>query len=65
MDDDTLTVLDASNATHVIRLSGIDAPEKSQAFGQRSKQPLSELIFGKGVSLECGKKRATAGSCAR
>jgi micrococcal nuclease len=30
-----------------IRLAEIDAPEKRQAFGQRSKQRLSELCFGK------------------
>jgi endonuclease YncB( thermonuclease family) len=32
-----------------VRLSWIDAPEKSQAFGQRSKQHLSELVFGRDV----------------
>jgi micrococcal nuclease len=34
-----------------VRLSWIDAPEKSQAFGQRSKQHLSELVFGRKVEL--------------
>jgi hypothetical protein len=29
----------------------IDAPEKGQAFGQRAKQAMSELIFGKDVKL--------------
>ena len=52
-DGDTLTVLDADNRQHVIRLAGIDAPESSQAFGQRSKQNLSRLVFGKQVTLEC------------
>ena len=34
-DGDTLTVLDAKNVQHKIRLGGIDAPEKKQAFGNR------------------------------
>ena len=36
---------------HKIRLHGIDAPEKSQAFGQKSKQHLSSLVFGKDVRV--------------
>jgi predicted dehydrogenase len=28
------------------------APEKSQAFGQRAKQAMSELVFGKDVTLQ-------------
>src|SRR4051794_13231187 len=42
-DGDTVTVLDADDIQHRIRLSGIDAPESHQAFGSRSKQSLSEL----------------------
>lgn len=45
-DGDTVTVLDASKSQHKVRLSGIDAPEKEQAFGQRSKESLSNLLFG-------------------
>ena len=36
----------------VLRLSGIDCPEKSQAFGKRAKQAASELVFGKEVTLQ-------------
>ncbi len=35
-DGDTITVLDADKVQHKIRLSGIDAPEKKQPFGNRS-----------------------------
>jgi micrococcal nuclease len=43
-DGDTLTArCDATNIT--IRLAEIDAPEKGQAWGQRSKQHLAALCF--------------------
>jgi endonuclease YncB( thermonuclease family) len=35
-DGDTITVLDRSNVQHKVRLSGIDAPEKAQPYGQRA-----------------------------
>ena len=41
-DGDTVTLLDADKAQHKIRLSGIDAPEKPQAFGNRSKESLRD-----------------------
>ena len=50
-DGDTITVLDDKKQRHVIRLMGIDAPEKAQAFGQKAKESLSDLIFGKDVSV--------------
>ncbi len=34
-----------------IRLQHIDAPEKKQAFGTKSKEKLSELCFGKNVTI--------------
>ena len=46
-DGDTLTVLTASKQQHKIRLAEIDAPERSQPFGTKSKQSLSDLCFGK------------------
>ena len=50
-DGDTITILDPSNTQLKIRLNKIDAPEKSQAFGQRSKQHLSDIVFGKSVTV--------------
>ena len=46
-DGDTLTVLCADNEQVKVRLAEIDAPEKAQPFGTRSKQALSDLCFGK------------------
>ena len=55
-DGDTLTVLDANNRQHKIRLDGIDAPESSQDFGSRAKQSLSDLVFGKTVTVTSAKR---------
>lgn len=55
-DGDTLTVLDSSNRQHKIRLMGIDAPEHNQPFGERSKESLATLVFGKTVAVEWRKK---------
>jgi endonuclease YncB( thermonuclease family) len=51
-DGDTLTVLDSTNHQTRIRLHQIDAPEKNQDFGARSKQSLSDLVFEKSVTVE-------------
>lgn len=60
LDGDTVTVLDQGHTQHRIRLSQIDAPEighgksnPGQPFGQRSKQSLSELVYGRDVRAEC------------
>lgn len=50
-DGDTITVLDSSNTQHRIRLEGIDAPESHQAFGTQSKKSLSNMVFGKDVTV--------------
>jgi len=51
-DGDTIKVLDAGLKTHVIRLLGIDAPERKQPFGQQSRRHLSGLVFGQQVIVE-------------
>ena len=50
-DGDTITVLVSGHDQVKVRLANIDAPEKAQPFGQRSKQALSDLAFGK--AIEC------------
>lgn len=54
-DGDTLTLLDESRTQHKIRLAFIDAPEKKQPCGPRSKQHLSDLAFGKEGKADCYK----------
>ena len=51
-DGDTITVLDDTHTQHKIRLTGIDAPEKRQAFGNVSKQSLADMVAGQPVAVE-------------
>src|SRR5262245_50370016 len=55
-DGDTITVSDEQKRQRKIRLEGIYAPESSQDFGQRAKQSLSDLVFGKTVTVTSSKK---------
>ncbi|MBE3610511.1 thermonuclease family protein [Campylobacter californiensis] len=56
-DGDTITILQGKQQIKV-RLHGIDAPEKKQAYGNKSRQFLSNLIAGKEVEVkEKGKDR--------
>jgi endonuclease YncB( thermonuclease family) len=55
-DGDTITVLDENKKQNKVRLNGIDAPEKKQAFGAKSKARLGELLAGKDVVVEWKEK---------
>jgi endonuclease YncB( thermonuclease family) len=54
-DGDTIKVLDSSNVQHKVRLTGIDAPEKAQPFGNASRNHLASLVAGKEVRVESSK----------
>lgn len=54
-DGDTLTLLDGSKTSHRIRLGGIDAPERTQAYGQRARQSLASLAQGRAAIVDCAK----------
>lgn len=53
-DGDTITIL-AGAVAHRVRLAGIDAPEKAQPYGNRSRQHLSQIAHGKDATLHCHK----------
>ena len=50
-DGDTFTLLTAGKQQVKIRLAEIDAPESGQPYGNKSKQVLSGMIFGKDVRV--------------
>ena len=56
MDGDTVDLLTDSKELIRVRLSGIDAPEKKQPFGNVAKQALSDLTFDRRVVIK-GYKR--------
>jgi len=56
IDGDTVDLLTQTEVLIRVRLSGIDAPEKKQPFGNAAKQALSSLAFNKTV-LITGEKR--------
>ena len=51
-DGDTITLLIKGNRQIKVRLAQIDAPETTQAFGQRSQQSLSEMVFNKTITVK-------------
>jgi endonuclease YncB( thermonuclease family) len=51
-DGDTVHVFNQQRVKHKIRLAGIDAPEKKQAFGKRSSENLAGYVAGKSIEVE-------------
>jgi endonuclease YncB( thermonuclease family) len=54
-DGDTIKVLDGNKLQHKIRLTGIDAPEKAQPYGNASRKHLATMVAGKEVRVETTK----------
>jgi endonuclease YncB( thermonuclease family) len=52
VEGDTIKVRILAKPEIKVRIAFIDAPEKGQAFDQRAKQAMSELVFGKDVVLQ-------------
>ena len=55
-DGDTIVILSEGNVQHKIRLQGIDAPERGQAYGANSKEYLSERVAGRFVVVKTDKR---------
>lgn len=63
-DGDTLKVLNTDKRQLTCRLYGIDAPEKTQAFGQASKTALSTMTFKQIVEIDItGRDRYNRAIC--
>jgi len=54
-DGDTLTVLDAQQQRHRVRLLGIDAPERAQAWGAQAGKQLAAQVLQREVEVHFDK----------
>jgi endonuclease YncB( thermonuclease family) len=55
IDGDTVDVLDNSMDVHRVRLKGIDAPERGQAFYQVAKENLDDITINREVTISWNK----------
>jgi len=56
-DGETLVIADAQRQQTKVRLQGIAAPRRTQAFGEESRTRLAMLIFNKDVRFEPGPRK--------
>lgn len=56
IDGDTVEILIAGQDSQRVRMQGIDAPEKNQAFGKKSTQTLKDCVADQPLSLIGDKK---------
>lgn len=50
-DGDTFTLLTSDKRQIKVRLAEVDTPERTQPYGTRARQALSELFYGKAVRV--------------
>jgi endonuclease YncB( thermonuclease family) len=50
-DGDTVSLLDADNTQHKVRLFGIDTPEQNQPYGRAAKKALLDLVGQRKVGV--------------
>jgi endonuclease YncB( thermonuclease family) len=50
-DGDTIIVLNANNEQKLVRLYGIDAPEKTQPYGEASRKYLADMVAAKDIDV--------------
>jgi endonuclease YncB( thermonuclease family) len=69
VDGNTITVADKNKRVYTVVLSGIDAPELAQDFGQKAQEFLAGQVLGKDVEVvgragnaECGTRNAESGT---
>lgn len=58
VDGDTVSVADGRQRKIMVRLSGIDAPEKQQSYGRLSAANLATLLLGRAVTVEWNQRDA-------
>lgn len=51
-DGDTITILDANQTQHKVRLYGIDTPEYTQPYSRAATKTLAGLVQGEGVGVD-------------
>ena len=51
LDGDTIGIRDRNNTTFRVRLQGMDAPEKTQAYGPEARQLLTKLTLNHDVEI--------------
>lgn len=55
-DGDSVVLIDAAQQEHTLRLAGIDAPERGQAFGPAARLVLAQAVLGRVVRFEIQKR---------